>query len=187
MKLSNQTWACIGLVSIISALALAGVPAHEKVVTEELTVKQHLTALRLSAEKHDVQFIGIPDVFEGRAPAGKGMSSKYRFWTHVKTADWTVLNRWSLGGECHRLFEQMGEYNKFAYVGPDEIVKLAQSHQAKPLAVWAYTPKFTQKPGVMASCAEQGLGFDEARGMLTFHGKPIALLADPYLRPTTAN
>lgn len=170
-----------GLALVGTALVLRcwGPSAHESNVTQDMTQRQHLTALKVPAESLAIRFKAEPR--EVALIGGFRGESRIvgRDWWALETSDWTFLNGRYATEKCPVLLRDFIEYNAPEQHLPlAELKKVMAAHMDAAFPFSAYVPRFRAAPPGLAKCAGEGLGYDASRGLLTLYGKPVAVMAD---------
>jgi hypothetical protein len=173
----------MALLGVALVLVCWGPAAHDANVLEDLTQRQHMTALKVPAESLQTQFTAEPH-YVNLMSGGKGYSYVVGYdWVRLETRDWTFLNGRYATTDCPALLKGFIETNApQQHLALDGLKKLMAAHKETPVTLSAYVPRFSAQPPALRKCSVAGIGYDTQKGLLTMYGKPLAILADLRLR-----
>ena len=172
----------LGLIGFTAVLATWGPVIHEEEVTRKMKDKEHLVALKLPMQPLISQLTQEPETVEiWGGTKSRGRQYLFTAWTVLVTSDWAILNGNFAQSKCPGILTSLEEFNRYSHgLSLEDIRKLVAENKGSSVKMWGHVPRFTAAPSSLADCED--FGYDATTQYVTYKGKPIALVADTWLR-----
>lgn len=172
----------LGLIGLTAVLATWGPIIHEEDVTKKMKDKEHLVALKPPMQPLVGHLTQAPETVEiWGGTKSRGTQHLYTAWTVLSTSDWAVFNGPYALSKCPGILTALEEFNRYSHgLSLEDIQKLIAENKGVPVKMWGHVPRFTAEPASIAQCKD--FAYDAATQYVTYKGKPVALVADTWLR-----